>query len=304
MTEPFAPFGQRLLLLAIIAIHATVFFCLLRVATEAGIPYLGFTFWQVVAGTLGALVVVLIRRKPVPLDWAHMRFYALSALFGLVVPYLSMAIASPHIPVGVLSMSFTIEPALTYLIALPLLLERFRTLRFVGLSLGIAGLMLIVLPQASLPTREMVPWVLVCLAAPTSWAIWSNLMAYARPLDIDSAVAALGLLVVAVLIMLPVVAVRGELWWFDGPGGHLWWLLPIFGGLNVVLWIAGLESVRISGPVFYSLWTLLATPTTIVAGMIFFDERHSLWIWSALILLVASLWLVNRTMGSASPRGE
>ena len=299
MNEHFAPFGRRLFLLVVIAIHATVFYCLLRVATEAGIPYLGFTFWQVLAGALAVLVILLVRRARVPVRRTHLRFYAVSALFGLGVPYLAMTFASPHVPVGVLSMSLTVEPGVTYLLALCLLLERFRTLRVAGLLLGIAGLLLILLPQASLPSREMVPWVLVCLAAPVSWAIWSNLMAVARPPDIDSAVASFGLLVVAVLMLLPAAAARGELWWFDGPGGHLWWLLPIFGGLNTVLWIAGFESVRVSGPVFFSLWTLLATPATVAAGMIFFAERHSLWIWSALILLLASLWLVNRTMSAA-----
>ena len=302
MNEPFAPLGRRLFLLVAIAIHATVFYCLIRIATEAGIPYLGFTFWQVVAGALAVLVILLARRTRVPMGWTHLRFYAISALFGLAVPYLSITYASAHIPVGVLSMTLTIEPAVTYLLALCLLLERFRTLRFAGLLLGIAGLLLILLPQASLPSREMVPWVLVCLAAPVSWAIWSNLMAVIRPPDIDSAVASFGLLVIAALMLLPAAAAQGELWWFDGPGSELWWLLPIFGGLNTVLWIAGFESVRISGPVFYSLWTLLATPATIAAGMIFFTERHSLWIWSALILLAASLWLVNRTMSAARRR--
>ena len=34
----------------------------------------------------------------------------------------------------------------------------------------------------------------------------------------------------------------------------------------------------------------------------FFAERHSLWFWSALILLFASLYLVNLTMIQAQTR--
>jgi drug/metabolite transporter (DMT)-like permease len=297
-----APLAWRLVLLLAIALPASVFYALLRVATEAGVPYLGFTFWQIVAGAVAVGLVLLVRRTPVALSRAHLRFYAVSALFGLAIPYLALTFTSPNLPVGVLSMTLTVEPALTYLLALCLLIERFRSVRFAGLLLGILGLLLILLPQASLPSREMVPWVLLCLAVPVSWAIWSNLMAVARPPNIDSAVASFGLLVAAALILLPAVAARGELWWFDGPGGELWWLVPVFGVLNTMLWIAGFESIRVSGPVFYSLWTLLATPFTIAAGMIFFAERHSVWIWSALILLVASLWLVNRTMDAARRR--
>ena len=68
------------------------------------------------------------------------------------------------------------------------------------------------------------------------------------------------------------------------------------------LWVAGFECVKVAGPVFYSVWTFLSMPLTIAAGMIIFGERHSVWIWSALALLFASLYLVNLTMGSARLR--
>lgn len=297
-----APLAWRFALLLGVALPATAFYALLRVATEAGAPYLGFTFWQVMAGAVAVGLVLLVRRAPPALGRAHLRFYAVSALFGLTAPYLALTFASPNLPVGVLSMTLTVEPALTYLLALCLLIERFRSLRVAGLLFGVAGLVLILLPQASLPSREMVPWVVLALSVPLCWAVWSNVLAVMRPPDIDSAVASFGLLVAAALMLLPAAAARGELWWFDGPGGEVWWLVPVFGALNMLIWIAGFESVRVSGPVFYSLWTLVGTPLTIAAGMVFFAERHSLWIWSALVLLFAGFYLVNRTMGSARKR--
>ena len=50
---------------------------------------------------------------------------------------------------------------------------------------------------------------------------------------------------------------------------------------------------------FYSIWAFVGTPLSIAAGMLFFGETHSSWIWSALVLLFASLYLVNATMSSA-----
>jgi drug/metabolite transporter (DMT)-like permease len=37
--------------------------------------------------------------------------------------------------------------------------------------------------------------------------------------------------------------------------------------------------------------------------MVIFDERHSLWVWSALVLLLAGLYLVNRTMPARVGKG-
>ena len=233
---------------------------------------------------------------------AHLRLYSVSALFGLVIPILAMSFASPNLPVGVLSMTFALEPALTYLVALILLLERYSSLRFLGLLLGIAGLLLIVLPESSLPSREMVPWVLVGFTLPASWAVWSNWMAYVRLPEVDSAVATFGMLAFGAVMLLPAVVVMDELWWFDAERIHLWWLIPVFAGLNVWLWLLSFECIRVAGPVFYSVWSFVGTPMTIGAGMMFFGERHSLWVWSALALLFASLYLVNLTMSRARLR--
>lgn len=287
----------RGLLLFMIAIPATVFFCLLRVASEAAVPYLGFVFWQCMGGSVLFALILVIRRTKVPLGLAHLRYYLAAAVFGLATPYLAMTFASPHIPIGVLSMVLAIEPALTYLLALLLLLERFRAVRFAGLLIGIAGLFLMLLPQASLPTRGMVPWVIVGLIVPASWAVWSNLMAHRPPPEIDSVVVCFAMLALSALILLGPVIALGELWWFDDVTSDLWWLVPVFSVLNVWIWLASFQCIRLAGPVFYSTWAFIGTPMIIAVGMVVFSERHSPWIWSALVLLLLSLAFVNLTMG-------
>ena len=59
--------GLRCLLLLLIAVPATAFFCLLRVATEAGVPHLGFVFWQCLGGSVLFALIFAVRRKKVPL---------------------------------------------------------------------------------------------------------------------------------------------------------------------------------------------------------------------------------------------
>ncbi len=300
-----APFAVRFGLIVAVAALTASWYIFNRVATEGGIPYLGVVFWQCCGCAVILGVALLIRRRRVPLNRRHLVFYAVSGLLGAVIPFIGVTLAAPKVPVGVLSMGLTLEPGVTYLIALPLLLERFRTIRFVGILLGIAGLMLILLPEAALPSPAMVPWVLVGLALPIGQALWTNYAGFARPPDVGSHVLAFGLVAAAALMLLVPAIATGAIWWFDGPGPNsdLWWPLVALAVINGG-WIVGFETVRLAGPVFFSMYALIGTPLTIAVGMVVFGEHHSLWIWSALALLFASLYFVNLTMTSARRRIE
>ena len=300
-----APFAVRFgLILAIAALTAS-WYSFNRVATEGGIPYLGVVFWQCFGSAAILGVALLIRRRRVPLSRRHLVFYAVSGFLGAVFPFIGVALAASRVPLGVLSLGLALEPAITYLIALPLLLERFRTIRFAGILLGIAGLMLILLPEAALPSRAMVPWVLVAMALPFGQALWNNYAGIARPPEVGSHVLAFGLVTAAAFMLLVPAIATGAIWWFDGPGPNpdLWWPLVALAVTNCG-WIAGFETIRLAGPVFFSMYALIGTPLTVAVGMVVFGEHHSLWIWSALILLLGSLYLVNRTRAAAQRRIE
>ncbi len=299
-----APFAPRFGLIILMGLFSMGWYNLNRIATEGGVPFMGVAFYQCIGGAAFMALLLVVRRKGIPVGRNHLVFYAVSGLFGAAIPNTSVAFASPHLPVGVLSMGLAIEPAVTYLVALPLLLEKFRTIRFFGILVGIAGLMLILLPQAALPSPDMVPWVIVGLGAPIGWSLWNNYIAFARARDTNSVALVCGMLACASVMLLPPTAATGALWWFDGPGGEVWWAVAALVVLNSTGWVLGFETVKLTGPVFYSTWTFFGVPFTMVSGIVLFDERHSLWIWSALALLFASLYFVNLTMTSARRRTE
>ncbi len=299
-----APFALRFGLIMLMGLISMIWFVLNRIAAEGGVPFMGVAFAQCAGGAAFMAALLLIRRKRVPLSRDHLIMYAICGFLGAAVPYTSVAFASPRLPVGVLSMGLAIEPALTYLVALPLLLEKFRTVRFFGILVGIAGLMLILLPQAALPSPDMVPWVILGLCAPIGWATWNNYIVVARARDTDSNAIVFGMLVCAAVMLLPPTAATGALWWFNGPGGDVWWAVVALTILNSAGWVLGFETVKLTGPVFYSTWAFFAVPLTMLAGIVIFAESHSLWIWSALVLLLISLYLVNLTMASARRRTE
>ena len=181
-----SPFALRFGLIILMGLFSMGWYNLNRIAAEGGVPFMGVAFYQCLGGAAFMALLLIVRRKGIPVSRQHLVFYAVSGLFGAAIPNTSVAFASPHLPIGVLSMGLAIEPAVTYLVALPLLLEKFRTVRFFGILVGIAGLMLILLPQAALPSPDMVPWVILGLGAPIGWSLWNNYIAFARARDTPS----------------------------------------------------------------------------------------------------------------------
>ncbi len=301
------PLGAALSLLLVFVIGMSWAggYALNRAAAEAGIPLLPYAFLQFAGSAVILSVVLAIRRERPPLDVTHLKLYAISGVIAVSIPYLAMIYAAPHVPVGVLTLDLTLEPAFTYVFALLLALERFHRVRLAGLVIGLIGLAIILVPEASLPSRTMVPWVLLGLVAPISWAVFSVYIAVVRRPGQGGVLICWGLFTAAALVILPAMAITGEWWWFTRPFDND--DLIVLGAIlyNPIVWYLAVECVRLTGPVFYSLWGYIGTPAGMVLGILFFDERHSLWIWSALVLLIIGLYLVNRTSAHARrPRHE
>jgi drug/metabolite transporter (DMT)-like permease len=61
--------------------------------------------------------------------------------------------------------------------------------------------------------------------------------------------------------------------------------------------------IRMSGPVFFSTFNYIAVLAGVGWGMLFFGERHSPWIWAALVLMMAGVFLVSRGQKAAAGDG-
>ncbi len=70
-----------------------------------------------------------------------------------------------HLPAGVMSILLSLVPMFAFPIALALRLERFSLRRFAGLFAGLVGVLLLVVPEASLPDPAMLVWVPLALVA-------------------------------------------------------------------------------------------------------------------------------------------
>jgi len=265
-----------------------------RIVTAEGIPFLPYIFWQTLGAALFLHVLCFLRRRPPPLSRAHLALYLALGINGLALPWSILAYVSPKIPVGVIALTFALEPMLVYAMAVGLRMDRFQWLRLFGLVCGFAGILLIALPEASLPDPGMAVWIPLCLAAITCFSVTVILTQRMRPATGDAWSLSAGLLTVACLALLPAMAISGEWWVFDAPFSEGEWVVLVTIPVVVLLWVQLFIVVELAGAVFFSTVAYVDMLSGVAFGLLFFGERHSTYIWGALGLLVAGLYFVNR----------
>ncbi len=298
--SPLLPVGLILILGNLWGIS----FSLSKIAGMGGVSPVAYTFWQVSVAGIVVLGVSLLRGLRPRLDRAHLRYYLILGVLGIVVPNINLVLVVIHLPAGVAVLTIPFVPLTTYVIALAMRMERFDLLRLAGVLCGLGGAALILLPKASLPSADLAPWFLLGLLTPVCYAMTNVLTARLRPEGAHSLPLAAGMLCTTTIVLAPVVVLLGVFYPiyppFEAPE------LAILGQIAVSIFAYFLffEIVRLVGPVYMSFTGYVVTLTGIGWGMLFFDETHSPWVWAAALLIFAGMALVNpRRRAAVSPAG-
>lgn len=291
-------------LLFVLGLSFGVVYTINLTATGDGVPTLAYVFWQ----SLGAagivfLLCVAFRRWP-SLKWAHVRVYAITGMLNLALPYSVLAFVAPKVPSGVLSLGLTLVPILVYALALILRIDRFGWRRALGIVLGFAGVLLVLVPRTSLPSPDMVGWVALGLVAPFTYALNAVIIALMRPPAAGSLPMGFGLLASSAVYAAIAMAVSGEFWAFPAPFSEADWATIAAMANNAVSYVLVFEIIRRAGPVVFSTSNYIATLAGLGFGIWFFGDRPSVWIWAALALMCAGLYLVNFTLPSWARRSR
>lgn len=276
-------------------------FSLAKFGQLGGISPLGYVFWQCAGSGAVLLVLCLLRRHLPPLSGRHLRYYLLMGSLGIALPALNLVFVVGRIPVGVMTLVMTLAPLMTYGVAQIAGSERFDLRRTAGMLIGFGGALLIVLPETSLPSPDMAPWVLMAIITPALYAATNVYAGMARPQGVDSLALASAMQLSAGVSVAPFTLLSGN---FHLPTETLTTadiaLLTHIGvaSLGSLLFF---EIIRMAGVVFMSQVAYVVTMTGILWGMYFFNEQHSSWIWAALVVILTGLALVTRPPAKAAP---
>lgn len=293
---PARDWSARLWPVFLIVVGGTIWgmtFSLARIATLAGAHPIGLTLWQGLFGGLFLLSLALWRRRPPRLDRPHLIFYVACGLLGTVVPGTLYFYAAPKVPAGVLAITIATVPIMTFAGALLLRMEGAAWGRLLGLVCGLAAVLLIVLPESSLPDPAMAAWVLIAILAAVCYTAENIYVAVRRPAGSDALAVVSGMLLVASLIMAPIVAVSDTFVPLGLPFGEVEWAVIGMMAINALAYALFYHVVQISGPVFAAQMAYVVTLSGVFWGIVIFGEQHSLWIWGSIALMLIGLALVT-----------
>jgi drug/metabolite transporter (DMT)-like permease len=299
--------GQRgMLPLALVIATGVIYplvFSLTKLATDAGTPPLGFVFWHLAFATIALSVVALTRREWPAFSLAHLRSYAVIGVLGIAGPISLLAFLSPKLPAGLVTLVVVLSPLLTYVVAIIVRLDRLRGLSLAGIACGLGGVLLVTVPELSLPTPDMVGWLLLAFLAPASFALTNISASLLRPPAASSVAMATGVLLVTTVIMALVALVAGDAYALPGPGPALWAALGT-AAINAAFYVAFFEIVRMAGPVFFAQFNYPVVIAGFGWGALLFGERHSAYIWGGAALMLAGLALHTISLSRAARRAS
>ncbi len=268
-------------------------FVLNKIAVEGGVPPFAFAFWPMLFAGILLLLVALLRGETPSLKITYLRAYLSVGIFALGAPMAVLTFLADKLPQGLISMVVILAPTMTYLFAILLRVDRLRALSSAGMAVGIGGILVIVLPDVSLPERAMVWWLLLALLAPVLLGLGNVLTALVRPPMMPPTVLAAGMLLTAAALLVPIMALSGQFYLFDGAAPGVNWNFLYATLLNAVFYVSFLEVIRLAGPVFFSQINYLAVAAGFGWGMILFGERYSLYVWCGTALMAASVLLLT-----------
>ena len=288
-----SPSFSSIIMLLLLGISFALILVFNRIATEDNIPFIPLVFWQ----SFGAAIILAFLSfiyGVSPINIPNLTVYIVTGLLNLTIPYLIFTFVAPKVPSSILSIGLSLIPATTYGLALVTRLDTFGLLRISGILIGLIGVLFIILPEASLPSPEMTPWVILGFLAPLSYALNTIVVAKLTPTDGNSIQFAAGLTITGSISMFLLMIITDEWWFFStnfSTNGEISTLFAMAN--NALAFYLVFELIKRAGPVYFSMVNYLATLVGIGVGFIYFNDTLSVWVWFSLFLIGVSLILVN-----------
>ena len=141
-----------------------------KLAGEAGVPPLVWSFFIAAGSALVLVAALAARREAVALDKRHLRYDLMAGLISLAIPNALVFSVIPRLGAGFTSILFTLSPILTLAFSALLRLRRTTPLGLAGIGVGFAGALVIVMSKGQIDRPAEPAWLLLALLVPVSLA--------------------------------------------------------------------------------------------------------------------------------------
>lgn len=264
-----------------------------KIAVSDGYRHFGLIFWQAVIMVVVLAIINRLRRQGLPLGRGPLGIYLVIALTGTVLPNATGYEAARHLPSGILSIAIATVPLFAFPIAVALRIERFETVRLAGVLCGMAGVGLLIGPEASLPDPAMVAFIPLALVAPLLYGFEASFVSKWGLSGLDPVQVLLGASILSVILVFPLAIASGQFIDPRPPWGGPDFALMLSATIHAMVYSAYVWTVGRAGPTYASLVAYLVTGFGVIWAMALLDERYSGYVWAALVLMFLAMFLVR-----------
>ena len=264
-----------------------------KIAVSTGHRPLGLLMWQTAIGAVVLGAILAARGRRFAFGPTQVVACLLISLAGSVLSGMAYYLAVTHLPVGVVVLFLSLMPMMAFPLALALGVERFAPGRLAGLALGLVGVALIALPEASLPAGASLAWIPVALLAPLLYAAEGVGIARWGTAGLDPVEALFGANVIGVALTVPLALATGQM--VDprlGWGAPEWAILGA-STINALVYAGYVGLVARAGATFAAQCSYLVTGFGVLWAMAILGERYGWSVWAAMAVMFAGLFLVQ-----------
>jgi drug/metabolite transporter (DMT)-like permease len=245
--------------------------------------------------TLAASILLAIngfRRKRIPLDRESRFLYAVMGVLSFSVPFALVYWSEQYIPSGLASVLFAVYPFVVAVLShLMLPHEKMNAFKFLGISLGFVGILVIFwsdLHFGDADTLAMGAVVLSTILQGTSLIIVKKRGRHIDPVTLNSGGMLVGLVIMYLMAFFleDFSAVH-----FDAPGIGSILYLGTFG--TVVTFVAYYWLLKRAEAVYLSLTSLVTPVIALILGAIFLDEKPSGSVFWGAALVLSGILIAN-----------
>ncbi len=284
---------MNFLILIILGLGWGLSFTLGKIAITAGGTPIGLTFWQSLFSGLILLIYVFFRHGKIIIPKTMFLPIIIITFLSVVIPNIIFYACVAYLDAGVLSISVSVIPLFTYLIALGLKMDKFKVRRVLGLITGFCALLILILPENSLPDKRDIPWVLLALNCALCYAlenIYIDRLALQNfgPIRLVCAVSFVSAIITFLLSL-----VMDQFFILQPTNIYLFISTLGLGFISATAYSIFIYLIGRAGSVFSSQVGYLVTFFGVVWGIIILGESHSVFVWISLAMIMTGIFLVQ-----------
>ena len=293
-------FAVNFIILIILGLGWGLSFTLGKIAITAGGTPIGLTFWQSLFSGLILLAYVFFRHGKIIIPKTMFLPIVIITFLSVVIPNIIFYACVEHLDAGVLSISVSVIPLFTYLIALGLRMDKFKVRRVLGLITGFCALLILILPENSLPDKRDIPWVLLALNCALCYAlenIYIDRLALQNfgPIRLVCAVSFVSAIITFLLSL-----VMNQFFILQPTNLYLFISTLGLGFISATAYSIFIFLIGRAGSVFSSQVGYLVTFFGVIWGIIILGESHSVFVWISLAMIMVGIFLVKPKQTSES----